>query len=138
MGLMKYGVELPTGHELADPVTLADLARLAEGRGWDGVFLEDYVCYGGDRAAPTVDTWIALAAMATSTERVVLGTGVTALPRRRPWNVARQAVAIDRLSGGRLVLGAGSGDTGESVVADASLVAFGEEHDIRVRGADAR
>ena len=130
---VKYGLELPTGYELADPVALADLARLAETRGWDGIFLEDYVCYGGDRAAPTVDTWMALAAMASATERVILGTGVTAIPRRRPWNVARQAVAIDQLSAGRLVLGAGLGDTGESVVEDASLVAFGEEGDVRVR-----
>jgi alkanesulfonate monooxygenase SsuD/methylene tetrahydromethanopterin reductase-like flavin-dependent oxidoreductase (luciferase family) len=130
---VKYGVELPTGYELADPVVLADIAQLAEGRGWDGVFLEDYVCYGGDRAAPTVDTWMALAAMASGTERVILGTGVTAIPRRRPWNLARQAVAVDRLSGGRLVLGAGLGDTGESVVEDASFVAFDEERDVRVR-----
>jgi alkanesulfonate monooxygenase SsuD/methylene tetrahydromethanopterin reductase-like flavin-dependent oxidoreductase (luciferase family) len=130
---LKYGLELPTGHELADPVVLADLAQLAERRGWDGVFLEDYVCYAGDPRTPTVDTWVALAAIATATERIVLGTAVTALPRRRPWNVARQAVAIDRLSGGRLVLGAGLGDTGESVVADASLLGFGEERDVRVR-----
>ena len=43
------------------------------------------------------------------TERIRIGALVTPLPRRRPWKVAREAVTVDRLSGGRLILGAGLG-----------------------------
>lgn len=67
------------------------------------------------------------------TERVVLGTLVTALARRRPWIVARQAAAIDQLSAGRMVLGVGLGDTGEHVLDDASLTRFGEVTNPAVR-----
>src|SRR5262245_36450397 len=112
---MHYGLSLPTGKECADVRFLALLAERAEAAGWDGIFLEDYICYGGDPAAPTCNSWIALAAMAARTERLRLGTEVTPLTRRRPWAVAREAVGIDQLSGGRMILGVGLGDTGESV-----------------------
>jgi alkanesulfonate monooxygenase SsuD/methylene tetrahydromethanopterin reductase-like flavin-dependent oxidoreductase (luciferase family) len=52
---------------------------------------------------------VALAAIALRTEKLRLGTMVTPLPRRRPWQVARQTVSLDQLSNGRLVLGVGSG-----------------------------
>jgi alkanesulfonate monooxygenase SsuD/methylene tetrahydromethanopterin reductase-like flavin-dependent oxidoreductase (luciferase family) len=105
---------------------LVDLAERAEGAGWDGVFLEDYVLFQGDPHAPTCDSWAALAGMAARTERIRLGTKVTPLARRRPWVVARQAVAIDQLSNGRMVLGVGLSDVGDHVVADASFTHFGE------------
>lgn len=131
---MQYGLSLPTGRECGDPLFLVDLAVRAESAGWDGVFLEDYVWYEGDPAAPTCNTWVALAAMAVQTERIRLGTSVTPLPRRRPWNVAREAAAVDQLSGGRMVLGVGLGDTGESIGADPSFVRVGEERDPKRRG----
>ena len=124
---MRFGLSLPTGGECADPAFLAELADRAEASGWDGVFLEDYVFWQGDPAVPTCDTWVALAAMATRTRSVRLGTSVTPLARRRPWNVARQAVGIDQLSEGRMVLGVGLGDTGEAIGADASFTRLGEE-----------
>jgi luciferase-like monooxygenase len=132
---MRYGLSLPDGGECGDAAFLLELGELAEASGWDGVFLEDYVCYQGDRAAPTCDAWTALAALAARTERVLLGTMVTPLTRRRPWNVARQVAAVDAISEGRTVLGVGLGDTGESVGVDASFTAFGEETDARTRGA---
>jgi alkanesulfonate monooxygenase SsuD/methylene tetrahydromethanopterin reductase-like flavin-dependent oxidoreductase (luciferase family) len=125
---MRTGVFLPIFDELADPATLARLAARAEDRGWDGVFLWDHVIYRPPTASAT-DPWIALAAMAVATERVQLGPMVTPLARRRPWIVARQAVALDRLSAGRFVLGLGLG-------LDASggeLSRFGEEVDDRRR-----
>jgi alkanesulfonate monooxygenase SsuD/methylene tetrahydromethanopterin reductase-like flavin-dependent oxidoreductase (luciferase family) len=131
---MQYGLSLPTGRECGDPLFLVDLAVRAESAGWDGVFLEDYVWYQGDPAVPTCNTWVALAAMAVQTERIRLGTSVTPLPRRRPWNVAREAAAVDQLSGGRMVLGVGLGDTGESIGADPSFVRVGEERDPKRRG----
>ena len=130
---MLYGLSLPTGGECGDPRFLLGLAERAEAAGWDGVFLEDYVCYQGDPAAPACNAWVVLAAIAARTARIRLGTAVTPLPRRRPWNVAREAAGIDQLSGGRMILGVGLGDTGESVGADASFLRFGEERDARRR-----
>jgi alkanesulfonate monooxygenase SsuD/methylene tetrahydromethanopterin reductase-like flavin-dependent oxidoreductase (luciferase family) len=106
-------VALPTGGECGDPRFLLELAESAEAAAWDGVFLEDYVWYQGDPGIPTCDPWAALTAIAVRTERVRLGLEVAALPRRRPWNVARQAAAVDQLSNGRLVLGVAQGDTGD-------------------------
>ncbi|MGW6201927.1 LLM class flavin-dependent oxidoreductase [Kribbella sp. NPDC055110] len=96
-----------------DPRGLAELARVVEDSGWDGLFLEDYLVYQGDASRPTYDPWICLAAMAMRTERIRIGTTVTPLPRRRPWKVAAEAVALDRLSGGRMILGVGIGDPGD-------------------------
>jgi probable F420-dependent oxidoreductase len=124
---VKFAVDLPNFDPCADARTLADLARDAEQAGWDGVFLWDHVTFGAEGPG-MADPWIALTAIAMNTERVKLGPMVTPLPRRRPWKVAREAVSLDRLSGGRLVLGVGiGGDTGE-------WADFGEEADIRKRG----
>ena len=63
------------------------------------------------RSAPgdTYDPWVVMAAMAMRTERVTLGAIVTPPARRRPWKLAREAMTLDRLSGGRLVLPVGLG-----------------------------
>jgi alkanesulfonate monooxygenase SsuD/methylene tetrahydromethanopterin reductase-like flavin-dependent oxidoreductase (luciferase family) len=48
---MKRGLYLAPFHELADPRLLAELARVAESRGWDGLFLWDRIAYPpSDRA----------------------------------------------------------------------------------------
>lgn len=130
---MRYGLALPIGGECGDPGFVVELAILAEASGWDGVFLEDYICFQGDATAPTCDPWIALAAIAVETTRVRLGTMVTPLSRRRPWKVAREVTGMDRLSGGRMVLGVGLGDTGEHVLGDTSFTAFGEVRETRQR-----
>jgi len=54
-----------------------------------------------------IDPWIALAAIAMSTNRMRMGTMITPLARRRPWKLAR--LSIDQLSKGRLILGVGLG-----------------------------
>ncbi len=111
---MKYGLSLPNGGVCGDARILAELGCLAETAGWDGVFLEDYIVHQSDGAVPTCDPWIALAAMAVGTKKILLGTSVTPLSRRRPWKVAREAVALDQLSNGRFILGVGSGDAREA------------------------
>ena len=127
---MRYGLELPVGGECADPRFLAELARLAEDAGFAGVFCEDYVTYWAAPDAPTADPWVALAAMAVATSTVRLGTTVTAVARRRPWKLAREVATLDRLSGGRVTLGAGLGDAHE-----AGFARTGEETDPAVRAA---
>ena len=131
--MLRYGLSLPNGGECGDPRFVLELAERGEAAGWDGLFLEDYVTYQGDSRAPTCDVWTTLGAIAVRTRRLVLGTSVTPLPRRRPWKVAREAAAIDQLSEGRFVLGVGIGDAGDHVVADASLTHFGEVADGRIR-----
>ncbi|MFZ0995154.1 MAG: LLM class flavin-dependent oxidoreductase [Candidatus Dormiibacterota bacterium] len=123
---MRRGLFLPPFGEAADPGFLASLAADAEAVGWDGVFLWDHLRFPG--VDNILDPWIALAAIASATERIRLGQMVTPLPRRRPWVVARQAAALDILSGGRMVLGVGLGDP-----EGGEFASFGEELDLRVR-----
>ena len=95
---------------------LVSMAREAEDHGWDGYFTWDGISLPGMEG---YDPWGILAAAAVQTERVTLGALVFALPRRRPWELARQALTVDHLSGGRLVLPAGVGvldDAGFSAV----------------------
>jgi alkanesulfonate monooxygenase SsuD/methylene tetrahydromethanopterin reductase-like flavin-dependent oxidoreductase (luciferase family) len=96
--------------------------------GWDGVFLEDYIGYQG-MGIPTFDPWIELASIASATTAIKLGIQVAALPRRRPWKLAGEAVTLDHLSGGRLILGVGLGD----VSTDPGFNAVGEPTDVQTR-----
>ena len=104
---MRHGLYVAPFRELADVRALAAVAAEAEAGGWDGFFVWDHVMTfdGLDIADP----WIALTAVALATERLRLGAMVTPLARRRPWDVARQVAVLDRLSGGRMVFGAGLG-----------------------------
>lgn len=124
---MKFGLSLPAFGDFADPLYLADSARQAEAAGWDGFFLWDHVIFD-PTFHPMADPWVALAACAMSTRRMRLGPMVTPLARRRPWQVARQAVTLDRLSGGRLILGVGLGEPPQW-----DFGFFGEEQDAKIR-----
>ena len=96
--------------DLLTAQTLVDLAVELESVGWDGVLLEDYlVYYRGDDPA-TYDPWLVLAAVAGRTSTLTLGTGVTGLLARDPVKLAREALTLRDLSGGRVVLGVGLGD----------------------------
>ncbi len=104
---MHWGLSISLSDELAEPGLIAELAAAAEGAGWDGVFVWDHLW--NRTLAPFADPWVTLAAIATATERVTIGTMVAALPRRRPQLVAQATTSLDRLSGGRMVLGLGLG-----------------------------
>lgn len=106
---MKYGLDLSAVGQCGDPRVLAELARRAEDTGWDGFFVEDYVFYF-DPHVPAFDPWVSLAAVAAATTTLTIGTCVTPVARRRVWKLAAEAMTLDRLSGGRLVLGVGLGD----------------------------
>ena len=126
---MNHGLFLPPFGELSEPARLVEVAVAAEEAGWDGLFLWDHVTYR-DPATHLADPWVVLGAVAHATERLRLGTMITPLPRRRPQVVARQTATLDRLSGGRLVLGIGIGGDAYGEFSD-----FGDESDARVRGA---
>lgn len=94
---MQYGVILP--YNTAGSVLR--LAQLAEECGWDGIFLGDAIW--------CEDPLICLAAAAAVTQRIRLGTMLIPAPLRTPWHLSSQALALDRLSNGRLTLGLGTG-----------------------------
>lgn len=106
---MQFGIHVPNFGGFCDPRLMADLARDAEVAGWDGFFIWDHVFWTHPEPQPVGSPWIILAAMAMTTGQIKLGPLVTPLPRRRPWSVAREAITLDHLSGGRLILGAGIG-----------------------------
>src|SRR5690349_12678719 len=105
---MHFGIYILNFGPGREPGALAQLAREAEAAGGEGFFLADNLA--GPPAVPGVDTWTTLAAIASQTARIRLGPLVTALPRQHPGKLAREAVTLDHLSGGRLVQGVGSGD----------------------------
>jgi alkanesulfonate monooxygenase SsuD/methylene tetrahydromethanopterin reductase-like flavin-dependent oxidoreductase (luciferase family) len=104
----RRGLTLAPFNALSDPRLLTDLAARAEDRGWDGIFLWDHIVYSPP-ASRLADPWVALAAMAMTTERILLGPMVTPPGRRRPQKLSREAVTLDHLSDGRLILGLGLG-----------------------------
>jgi alkanesulfonate monooxygenase SsuD/methylene tetrahydromethanopterin reductase-like flavin-dependent oxidoreductase (luciferase family) len=107
---MRYGLDISPAGNWGRPDQIAELATLAEDHGWDGVFCEDYLAFPG--GLPTYDVWVTLGLVAQATTRLTIGTMVTPLPARHPPTVALQAASVATLSGGRLVLGVGSGDPG--------------------------
>jgi alkanesulfonate monooxygenase SsuD/methylene tetrahydromethanopterin reductase-like flavin-dependent oxidoreductase (luciferase family) len=126
---VRSGLWLPLFEDLADPRVVARLAADAEERGWHGVFVWDQLRWR-EPIKQVADPWITLAAIASATEKVMLGPMVTPLARRRPTKVARETATLDRLSHGRLVLGVGLG--GDQFAGEFSTT--GEEVDDRLRG----
>lgn len=126
---MKHGLYVAPFGELSDPRVVVDLAVAAEEAGWDGVFLWDHIHRPVEHTTHIGDAWITLAAIAAATSRVRIGPLVTPPVRRRIHKVIRETIAVDRLSGGRMVLGLGLGvDTG------GELTRFGELTDPVARG----
>ena len=86
------------------------IAEAAERLGFDALFTSDH--YLSDVEVPepgSHDAWTLLAALATRTERLRLGTMVSPVTYRLPTVLAKAATTVDRISGGRVVLGMGAG-----------------------------
>ncbi len=127
---MKYGINIPNFGWFGDIDLLVDIAIDVEAAGWEAFFLWDHllVFKQEDMVTKFVDPWIALSAVACQTNKIRLGPLITPLPRRRPWKVAREAVSLDYLSNGRLVLGVGIG-----APPDVEFDYFGEASDAKIR-----
>jgi alkanesulfonate monooxygenase SsuD/methylene tetrahydromethanopterin reductase-like flavin-dependent oxidoreductase (luciferase family) len=98
-----------------DPDALVADAVHAESIGFDLFSLPDHL----HSSRPTLEPWTALTFVAAATERLTVMTNVLGLPYRPPAVTAKMAETLDRLSGGRLVLGLGVGGY------DPEFVAFG-------------
>lgn len=85
------------------------LARLTEGHGLEGLFRSDHYTAIIRHDAAALDAWATLAALAAVTERIRLGTLVSPATFRHPSVLARMAVTVDHVSGGRVEVGMGSG-----------------------------
>src|SRR5580704_7550078 len=95
----------------ADYASLRTVARAAEDLGFDAFFRSDHYLKMGDGSGlpgPT-DAWITLAGLARETERIRLGTMVTAATFRLPGPLAVAVATVDAMSGGRVDFGIGSG-----------------------------
>ena len=105
---MRIGVKIGPATERA----LKRVAEEAEKAGFDSVWLSERVAIPLDKPhpyQPLVDPWIGLAFVAAVTERVTLGTSVSQIALRAPVLMARELATLDRLSEGRLIVGAGAG-----------------------------
>jgi alkanesulfonate monooxygenase SsuD/methylene tetrahydromethanopterin reductase-like flavin-dependent oxidoreductase (luciferase family) len=105
------GVQLPEVEREVRWPELVGMARQAEALGLDSVWLGEHLLYRfaeGKSRGPW-EAWTTLAAIAASTTRIRLGPLVACTAFHNPAMLARQAAALDEISGGRFVLGLGAG-----------------------------
>jgi probable F420-dependent oxidoreductase len=105
-----------------EAVAPADLARMAEERGFESVLVTEHTHIPATRETPypaggdlpreywrIYDPFVSLATMATATERIRIGTAICLLVERDPITTAKEVASVDRLSGGRMLFGIGAG-----------------------------
>jgi len=119
MGLMDFGVMMfPADYAVAPD----EIARMAEERGFESLFFPEHTHipaaretdYPGGGELPreyshTHDPFVALAAAASATERLLVGTGICLVIQRDPIITAKEVASLDQLSGGRVLFGVGAG-----------------------------
>jgi probable F420-dependent oxidoreductase len=108
---MKLGLSPLQGQASFDE-TLRECER-AEAAGFDSVWLGEHHNNPILHPAPL----IGLAAIASRTQHILLGTGVLLLPLYHPMMVAEEGAMVDMISGGRLILGVGAGYAPEEFAA---------------------
>lgn len=86
------------------------LARHVERTGWDGIWYADHFMPNAeDTSTPWPEAWITLAALGAQVPRIRIGTLVAGNTYRHPAVLAKMAATLDHITGGRVVLGLGSG-----------------------------
>src|SRR5438309_856290 len=119
---MKLGVVFPQTEIGSDPSVIRDYAQAAESAGYDHLLVFDHVLGGklerfdklGRRPpytdeSPFHEVFVLFGYLGACTQRLELVTGIVILPQRKTALVAKQAAAVDVLTGGRLRLGVGIG-----------------------------
>ncbi|HIE5097952.1 TIGR03571 family LLM class oxidoreductase [Stenotrophomonas maltophilia] len=127
---LSLGLMTPVAAQgLADPQQARRIARLADDLGFAALWTRDVplmVPQGPDASASALDDpFLWLGMLAAATTRIAVGSAAIVLPLRQPLQVAKSALSLDRISGGRFVLGLGSGDRPEE------FAAFGEDLEAR-------
>jgi probable F420-dependent oxidoreductase len=131
-------VVLPDESLAMAPETLVALAEEAERLGYRTAYLPDHLLPPapyGDTYGGVYEPLVTLAHLAALTSTIRLGTSVLVLPMRSPFVVAKQVATLDRLSGGRAVLGVGVGWDAEefgAVGADFATRGARTDEDIRL------
>lgn len=114
---MKFGVSMFATDRSATP---AEVALLAEQIGFDAFWVSEHSHMPltthfplADEVpreyAAMLDPFVALAAAATVTSSIRIGTAICILPQHDPINCAKAVASLDHLSGGRMVFGVGAG-----------------------------
>ena len=117
---MRLGAIFPQTEIGSDPAAVRDYAQAVEEMGYQHILAYDHVLGANTASRPgwsgpyTSETafheiFVLFGYLAAITQRVELVTGVVILPQRQTALVAKQAAAVDVLSGGRLRLGVGVG-----------------------------
>ncbi len=131
-GRMTVGLMTSTARPASDMADLdaeRQVAQRADAMGFAASWARDVpliVPQGSDLEAVALDDpFVWLATLAAATRRIALGTAAAVLPLRNTSHLAKTALSLDRLSGGRFILGLGSGDRPEE------FTAFGEDVNLR-------
>lgn len=117
---MRFGAVFPQLEIGNDPAAIADFSRAVEAMGFAHLLAYDHVLgttqaqFGKTKPRYTYkdsfhEPFVLLGFLAGVTKRITLATGIIVLPQRQAALVAKQAAALDVLSGGRLRLGVGAG-----------------------------
>jgi probable F420-dependent oxidoreductase len=112
--LLQHPEPIGVEHDLLDAGRVTVVARAVEAAGWDGLAFTEHPAPGHRWLAEggghqTLDPFVALGAAAAVTERIRLLTYLAVVPYRNPLPLAKAAASVDLLSGGRFILGIGTG-----------------------------
>jgi len=109
---MRFGVHLPQFGRIASPEAIQRAALRAEELGFDDIWASDHIAVPAEHSyVPShfYEPVVTLTWAAAVTQRVGIGTTVLVLPYRHPLHLAKELASLDRLSGGRLTVGAAAG-----------------------------
>lgn len=107
--MTRFSVGLPQMLGDEDPAVIGRYAARAEALGFAGLWTMDNAIGGPPGEAPSLDALQVLTVAATVTGEARLGVAVIVVPRRNPALLAKELASLDRLSGGRLIVGLGLG-----------------------------
>ncbi|MDO8484090.1 MAG: LLM class flavin-dependent oxidoreductase [Candidatus Limnocylindrales bacterium] len=108
---LKVGIQLPEVEREVRWPELLDMVRAIEDLGFDSIWLGEHLLYRWPDREPRGpwEAWTLMAAIAASTSRVEFGPLVACTNFHNPALLAKQAMTIDEISGGRFILGLGAG-----------------------------